>query len=536
MRFVNSICVGLLVLFIFNGSAGATTGCSTTQTLFSIEYLGACGYEQSDTFILESSSYVTNIRIWYDSSKAPNGISATLSGAGGLSRNQATEKGACYAGWCEGNFIVDDTLAAGTYTVTANLPYVCDNPSGKSTLIVYGCQAASSSQVFDVTAIASGGTAALTLDLNLKVATVDIGKRGSIYLGALVPVSASTGIWFLNNGSGWFPLSDGGIPAYFTGLLPESQLFSILRASDARSLAGTALYAGYGADASDMLARNLIKLGYTIPADTSSGTGSSSEVKGFIDVVMNLISTTLSGGLTAQIQPLLTAVLNEKQTTCPVVTKNISLTGASDLNTFLASLPNPLTANVDYGSGCTPAGGGTMSGQASLQVSDLVINSSNGQASGKISLAASNLKKDGAILADGVVSGNFSGSFASSGLSGTGNISLSGFMVPGGIRTTGTIAVTLQSASSYLFGIDVADSNSVNTRLDLSVQKSGSDYLLNTIAPGTVNQYAVTLSQVKMNTDVCPNYPIGGTVTFSKGEQTWTATFDKGCNGTYILR
>jgi|GEM_PF-6951189 len=531
MKAIDTICVGACALALLGGAANAAASCATQETLFHVEYLGACGYEQSDSFTLASSSYVTKIRIWYDASRVPGSLAATLTGPG-VSMNQTTEKGGCYAGWCEGNFIVNAVLGAGTYTVNASSPYVCDNPGGASTLVVYGCAAASGGQAFDVAARASGDTSALSLALDLKVASADVGTSGGIYLGARVPLAAGAEQWFINNGSDWTPMG-AAIPAYYSGALPDSRTLTVLSGSDVRALGNTEIYAGYGANASDMLARGLIKLAYTIPASTlPSG---NNEVKGYIDTMMGMVGTTLSGGLTAQLQPLLTAVLNDTPTTCPAVTKNFNLAGLSSIDAFLASLPNPVVATVDYGAGCTPASGGSMSGQATLQVADLAINADAGTVSGRVTLAANMLKKDGAILADGTMSGGFAGAFAN-GLTGSGDIALSNFMLPGGIRTSGSVTVNVQSADAYLFGISLADSNNVNTNLNLVVQKSGADYLINTASPGSVNQYAVTLTQVRMNTDVCPNYPIGGTATFGSGGQTWTATFDGSCNGTYTLR
>ncbi|MBS4096473.1 MAG: hypothetical protein KGZ83_06505 [Sulfuricella sp.] len=135
------LAVAVLCLFTF-GTAGANQfeACTSEIKLYEYSYLGACGYEQTDTFTLSSSSYVTWVRIWYDSAQSPSGISATLTGPG-VSLSQTTTKGGCYAGWCEGKFLVNDTLPAGTYTVTASAASVCRNPSGASTLVVYGCAA-----------------------------------------------------------------------------------------------------------------------------------------------------------------------------------------------------------------------------------------------------------------------------------------------------------------------------------------------------------------------------------------------------------
>lgn len=125
----------------------AAPSCASEGTLFQVQYVGACGYEQQDKFTLSTSSTVTWVRIWYNTSKAPNGLNATMTGPNGQSLSQATTKGGCYSTWCEGKFIINNTLAAGTYNISVDSNAVCANPSGDSTLIVYGCAAASAPQI-----------------------------------------------------------------------------------------------------------------------------------------------------------------------------------------------------------------------------------------------------------------------------------------------------------------------------------------------------------------------------------------------------
>lgn len=138
-------CAALGLLFAASVSGNVFESCTSETKLQDSTYIGACGYEQSDTFALSSSSYVTWVRIWYDTAKSPSGISATITGPNNFTMSQATTKGGCYAGWCEGKFIINNTLAAGNYTVTSSASSVCRDPSGVSTIVVYGCAGASSS-------------------------------------------------------------------------------------------------------------------------------------------------------------------------------------------------------------------------------------------------------------------------------------------------------------------------------------------------------------------------------------------------------
>ncbi|MEI8158186.1 MAG: hypothetical protein WCH60_15075 [Burkholderiales bacterium] len=127
-------------------------------------------------------------------------------------------------------------------------------------------------QAFDVTARASGNNAALTLDLDVTMATADIGRAGNVYLVAAYPVSSSNMLWVTHNGSAWAPWAGGTVPAYFTGTLPAKQSIPILRGNDVQALAGLQLYAGYGSDATDMLATGHVQQAYVI-AGTPTGSG-----------------------------------------------------------------------------------------------------------------------------------------------------------------------------------------------------------------------------------------------------------------------
>ncbi|MEI8158196.1 MAG: DUF1566 domain-containing protein [Burkholderiales bacterium] len=245
--------------------------CTTESILFQTPYTGGCYYESSDQFTLPATSYVTWVRIWYNTNDAGTGLNVVMTGPNGYSVSQATTKGGCAGVWCEGKLIINNTLQAGNYSLTFSANAVCKNPSGDSTQFVYGC--AAPVQAFDVKARASGATSALTLDLDVKVASADSGKSGSVYLAAGLPTSATSVQWFFNNGSAWSSWSGGTVPAYSTAVLPSSLSLPVLRGNDVRALAGLQLYAGYGTDPSDMLARGHAKLGYVIPGGGATSPG-----------------------------------------------------------------------------------------------------------------------------------------------------------------------------------------------------------------------------------------------------------------------
>lgn len=529
-RHARGLAVGVLSLLAAQAYADQ---CPAPTQLFHKEYLGACGYTQTSTFPLSQAAYVTRIRIWYDSSRAPQGISATLTKPDGTQQSQQTEKGGCYAGWCEGNFIVNNTLAAGTYTVTANLPYVCKNPSGDSTLVVYGCTA--TAQTFGIVTRSSGDASALSVAFDVLVDAADIGRTGSVYLAARVPVADSSGVWFLNNGRDWAQLGSS-IPAFYTGPLSAKSTITMMNGGDARALTGVELYAGYGRDAVDMLSRGHFKQAYVFPAASTptTPTSGSTDVKGYIDGMMGMVGTSLSGGLTDQLAPILQAALSDKPSTCPVVSKNFSLANASDLNALLSSLPSTMTASASYGNGCTPSNGIAMGGTVEMTVSNFALNLNAKTASGRFAMTATNLSKQGKVMADGRIEGSFSGSFTN-GLQGNGSFTLSNFLLPNNKRVNGTVTATAQSSSSYSVDVSLQDSSQLAIQMGLTAQQTGDDILISTRSPGTVGAYSVTLQQVRFNTELCKNYPIGGSATFSRSGQSWTATFNSRCDGSYTL-
>ncbi|MBF0390980.1 MAG: hypothetical protein HQK71_12850, partial [Desulfamplus sp.] len=114
--------------------------CSTEETVLHYEYLGACGHTQTTSFTLDKDTNITKIRIWFDTSIAGETIFAILSGPDGYTNSFIkTSDGPCQWSWCEAMWNIDQMLKAGTYTITADSSSICSNPSGQTTLILYGC-------------------------------------------------------------------------------------------------------------------------------------------------------------------------------------------------------------------------------------------------------------------------------------------------------------------------------------------------------------------------------------------------------------
>lgn len=121
----------------------AAASCPTSDaTLVSIPYTGSCGLTQTSSFTLDKKSNVDRIRIWYDTNVGSNTLNYTLSGSNGYSWSGSTVKGGCdtfQKNWCEGIITLSQQLPAGSYTVSINSTSMCSNPSGQTTLVVYGC-------------------------------------------------------------------------------------------------------------------------------------------------------------------------------------------------------------------------------------------------------------------------------------------------------------------------------------------------------------------------------------------------------------
>lgn len=99
----------------------------------------------------------------------------------------------------------------------------------------------------------------LDLTANVTIAESDRGKAGNIYIGALVGQQ-----WYFLSGGNWVPWQAGAIPIYRQGALADAAV-ALSGGSDLSGLIGTQIYAGYGTDEFDMLAKNNYSAVYTIP-------------------------------------------------------------------------------------------------------------------------------------------------------------------------------------------------------------------------------------------------------------------------------
>jgi hypothetical protein len=211
-----------------------------------------------------------------------------------------------------------------------------------------------------------------------------------------------------------------------------------------------------------------------------------------------------------------------------------------------------------------------MSGDIVLNITNLVYTDTN--ISLDYVLTANNLTADGQLLLNGSVSGHIAITLSGEDLSGISfsanfnNMQLADATISGGLLITGTnvelgdtvsfgqitvsfnnltvkdytvnsgaVVITSPSATQTQMAADLMTSLGAARITFLIEQPTDTRTVFSTAQPGTIGEYTVSLNQVTLDTAVCMDYPISGTITLVKGGSTSTVTFTGACDGTYIL-
>ncbi|MCX7086918.1 MAG: hypothetical protein NTV00_02570 [Methylococcales bacterium] len=119
-----------------------SSACNADATLVRYDYLGACGLTKTSSFTLDKASDVSRIRIWYNTNVGGDSLKVNITGANGYAWSGQSTKGGCdtyQKNWCEGIVTLNTQWAAGNYTLAIDSVSMCSNPSGATTLLVYGC-------------------------------------------------------------------------------------------------------------------------------------------------------------------------------------------------------------------------------------------------------------------------------------------------------------------------------------------------------------------------------------------------------------
>lgn len=581
----------LLAALFFNSAAqAATAACPTESALVKFDYLGACGLTRTSTFTLNETSTVTRIRAWYNTNIGTNTLAVTIKGPNGFTWSGNTTKGGCdpfQTNWCEGIITLDQPLAAGSYTVDVGSTSMCSNPSGQTTLVVYGCKSASlaaptnlrySLTDDNVTLQWNAVTGAEGYRLLLGTTksgeypiTTQLGNttqlgplnvkdfpRGAYYLVVnayskttnsapsneiiiqLGDLAAPTNVNYSLSGDlfnmTWSPVTNAtGYKVYFgtsagkyAGVLDvSSPSFGPLNVASLPR--GTYYLAASAINTKQESARSK-EIAVTLAATG----GATADVKNYMTLVSSLSGSILNGGLTEQLSPILSAVLG-KPSTCPKVTMNFTpTTSVSNIEALLQSLPKPTIANIDYGTGCIAEQNQTLAGTATLTLDNLSIDSVTKLLNANLSMQATNLTKNGTLIADGSMSGKLAVNLGNS--TGNGRIDLNNFLVPNGSRMSGSVEVQMTDSSNTALDMNISTSNNIKAQLPLAIVKVDTDnYKISSRAPGSVNQYAVNFDSVLYNNKLCKDHPIGGSVTFSAAGSTQKVVFNNRCDGSYSI-
>jgi hypothetical protein len=159
---------------------------------------------------------------------------------------------------------------------------------------------------------------------------------------------------------------------------------------------------------------------------------------------------------------------------------------------------------------------------------------------GNVAVTLTNVKVNGVLVADGSLSAAINIGVGSTGgnptYSGTITVTLNNLQLPNSLGFNGTITIGLNSAGTTTVTTDLVSSpHNVAIKLygvTVATQADGS-VLINTTAASTVGAYGVTINNLRVDTNICQTGAIGGTMSFTKGGQTGTVTFNSTCNYTY---
>ncbi|MBK9702567.1 MAG: hypothetical protein IPO75_03365 [Betaproteobacteria bacterium] len=255
------------------------------------------------------------------------------------------------------------------------------------------------------------------------------------------------------------------------------------------------------------------------------------EVTGYANTVLKLVNGDLVD--VDQLTLILgagIAALEDPTSTCPVATSTPPLAG---LETF----PPNLTINMSFGSGCVVKDGATqatVAGSVALSVTNLAI--SETAVSGKLSAAFNNVKINGALVANGSVEATLNLGIGPSleTVAGTVAVTLNNFQLPNDLGFTGTANIALNVPGTTMVVTNLTSGKGVVIKLNAAIapQADGS-VLVNTSGSNTVGAYTVQANNLRIDAEVCETGPIGGSLSFSKGGQTGTLTFNSSCTYTY---
>ncbi len=235
-------------------------------------------------------------------------------------------------------------------------------------------------------------------------------------------------------------------------------------------------------------------------------------------------------------------------------------------NIDMQNPPENITVEIDYGAGFVAPDGTVISGAIVLEISGLVLTDTRIDAD--ISLTFDNLKLNGELIANGSAVVDIVLTPSGEVFKITGNVRFEDLLlidqtIDGMLSFTildintegfgrmdftfdnlawgkgkvysGTIAAT--SLSSIRTQLDVDLSTSLGlVDMSMFVDRQDSDVLVfSTDGASTFGDFTVTMDSVTMDSEVCPNYPVSGSISFVRGDETGVVTFTGACDGSYLF-
>ena len=239
----------------------------------------------------------------------------------------------------------------------------------------------------------------------------------------------------------------------------------------------------------------------------------------------------------------------------------------------LGNLPSAITIKIDYGSGYTIPDGSVLSGSIVLNLTDLVF--SETAINVNMSLSFNDVKRDGETVASGSITGSLSLSPGSGNMltldahiqfnnvqlqdqtiSGKIGMTVSGLSLEledvtgtdfGNVTITfenlvmgeeqissGTITLTPLSATQLRLNVDLSTGRGPVDMILLVDMIDDYTTVLNTSGTSTIGDLTFGMNNVTMDSQVCEEFPVSGTMTFAKGGESGTVTFTDACDGSYL--
>ena len=126
-------------------------GAFAQNVIYDPEYRGTCGLTHVQQFQPEDQTYVSSIRVWYNSQYGGDSLSILLfSPDNDFFLSTKTKIGNCdpnQTQWCEGWFEVDNSLPVGNYFLISESKAICQDPSGNATIVIFGADSNIESQL-----------------------------------------------------------------------------------------------------------------------------------------------------------------------------------------------------------------------------------------------------------------------------------------------------------------------------------------------------------------------------------------------------